>query len=129
MIRTHTIVSDTYRWLEDDNSTETAAWVEAQNKITVNYLRDISHNEKIINVRILSKKYHNLCFKNINNAVFVKSKYDLQNYRINDSNIINISSKTSYGIKKLLSIIFKNLSENHISENIYISRKDINHAL
>ena len=27
-------VADPCRWLEDDNSPETAAWVEAQNKVT-----------------------------------------------------------------------------------------------
>ena len=31
-------VADPYRWLEDDNSPETAAWVEAQNKVTFGYL-------------------------------------------------------------------------------------------
>ena len=36
-----TDVSDPYRWLEDDNSEETAAWVEAQNKVTFGYLEKI----------------------------------------------------------------------------------------
>jgi prolyl oligopeptidase len=34
-------VPDPYRWLEDDNSPETAAWVEAQNKVTFAYLERI----------------------------------------------------------------------------------------
>ncbi|MBA2525095.1 MAG: S9 family peptidase [Pyrinomonadaceae bacterium] len=36
-----TIVSDPYRWLEEDNSPERAAWVEAQNKVTFAYLEKI----------------------------------------------------------------------------------------
>ena len=34
-------VADPYRWLEDDTSAETAAWVEAQNKVTFPYLEKI----------------------------------------------------------------------------------------
>ncbi len=33
-----TEVTDSYRWLEDDNSAETKAWVEAQNQVTYGYL-------------------------------------------------------------------------------------------
>ncbi|MEO6220729.1 MAG: S9 family peptidase, partial [Ginsengibacter sp.] len=42
-----TIVSDPYRWLEDDNSTETKNWVEAQNKITEAYLSKIPFRDKV----------------------------------------------------------------------------------
>lgn len=34
-------VADPYRWLEDDNSAETAAWVEAENKVTQDYISKI----------------------------------------------------------------------------------------
>src|SRR6185312_7139418 len=40
-------VSDPYRWLEDDNSPETATWVEAQNKVTFGYLDSIPQRPKI----------------------------------------------------------------------------------
>lgn len=42
-----TEVADPYRWLEDDNSAETAAWVEEQNKVTFNYLESLPYREEI----------------------------------------------------------------------------------
>ncbi|KAF0215732.1 MAG: prolyl [Ignavibacteria bacterium] len=42
-----TKVTDPYRWLEDNNSAETAAWVEAQNKLTQSYLAQIPYRDKI----------------------------------------------------------------------------------
>ncbi len=40
-------VSDPYRWLEDDNSQETASWVTAQNEVTFDYLEQIPFREQI----------------------------------------------------------------------------------
>lgn len=42
-----TLVEDPYRWLEDDTSAETAAWVEAQNKVSFGYLEKIPFRDKI----------------------------------------------------------------------------------
>ena len=43
-----TQVADPYRWLEDDASEETAAWVEAQNKVTDAYLKKIPFRAKLL---------------------------------------------------------------------------------
>src|SRR5689334_3461521 len=40
-------VADPYRWLEDDNSPATAAWVEAQNKVTMPYLAAIPFRDRL----------------------------------------------------------------------------------
>ncbi|CAM4159210.1 prolyl oligopeptidase family serine peptidase [Zobellia nedashkovskayae] len=40
-------VADPYRWLEDDMSEETGAWVKAQNEVTFNYLEKIPFREAL----------------------------------------------------------------------------------
>ena len=42
-----TQVPDPYRWLEDDNSQETAEWVKAENRLTQDYLSKIPFRNKV----------------------------------------------------------------------------------
>ena len=42
-----TDVKDPFRWLEDDMSDETGQWVEAQNKVTFDYLDKIPYREEL----------------------------------------------------------------------------------
>ncbi len=42
-----TKVADPYRWMEHTESTETQAWIEAQNKITNSYLATITERDQI----------------------------------------------------------------------------------
>ena len=42
-----TKIADPYRWLEDDNSADTKAWVAAQNKVTFGFLETIPQRERI----------------------------------------------------------------------------------
>jgi len=42
-----TTVADPYRWLEDVDSPETRAWVEAENRVTFAYLEQIPERERI----------------------------------------------------------------------------------
>ncbi|WP_088893372.1 prolyl oligopeptidase family serine peptidase [Leptolyngbya ohadii] len=42
-----TQVADPYRWLEDPNSEQTKAWVEAQNQVSFGFLQEISSRDRI----------------------------------------------------------------------------------
>ena len=44
-----TAVVDNYRWLEDDRSKETEAWVKAENEVTFDYLSKIPYREQLKN--------------------------------------------------------------------------------
>jgi prolyl oligopeptidase len=43
-----TVVKDPYRWLEDDTSAATEAWVKEQNELTFGYLKSIPFREEIV---------------------------------------------------------------------------------
>ncbi len=42
-----TTIQDPYRWLEDDKSAETAAWVKTQNEVTFDYLNTIPFRKQL----------------------------------------------------------------------------------
>src|ERR1044071_5909084 len=42
-----TKVADPYRWLEDNDSPEVAAWVESENKVTFDYLWQIPYRKAV----------------------------------------------------------------------------------
>jgi prolyl oligopeptidase len=42
-----TLIADPFRWLEDDTSAETKAWVEAQNRVTFGYLDRIPYRDAL----------------------------------------------------------------------------------
>jgi prolyl oligopeptidase len=42
-----TRIAEPYHWLEDDKSEETKAWVEAENRVTFDYLSKIPYRDKI----------------------------------------------------------------------------------
>ena len=46
-------VADPYRWLENDTSAQTAAWVEAENKVTNAYLQKIPFRGKLLRKSVL----------------------------------------------------------------------------
>lgn len=64
-----TKVADPYRWLENDTSKETAAWVKEQNVVTQNYLKAIPFRDAI------KKRYETLFNYEKYSAPFKEGKY------------------------------------------------------
>ncbi len=76
-------VPDPYRWLEDDNSAETAAWVAAQNKLTFPYLEAIPYRRQITDRVKAVNKYAKYSAPSRRGPYFFFSKNDgLQNQSV-----------------------------------------------
>jgi prolyl oligopeptidase len=78
-----TQVPDPYRWLEDDNSEETKAWVGEQNKVTNSYLEKIPYRAQWLQRLEEISNYPRYSAPSRNNEYFYFSRNDgLQNQNI-----------------------------------------------
>ena len=78
-----TTVSDPYRWLEDDNALDTAAWVAAQNKLTFDYLSKIPYRSQVAArlKTVVNYPRYSAPFRKGNNIFFYKNS-GLQNQSV-----------------------------------------------
>ncbi|MCG6136501.1 MAG: prolyl oligopeptidase family serine peptidase [Nostoc sp. LLA-1] len=78
-----TLVTDTYRWLEDPDSEETKSWIEAQNKVTFDYLNEISVRKEIKQrlTKLWDYEKYGIPFKEGNNYFYFKND-GLQNQSV-----------------------------------------------
>jgi prolyl oligopeptidase len=78
-----TTVADPYRWLEDDNSAETLAWVEAENQVTFAYLEKIPYRSQLKQRLQELYNYPKYGIPSRNGAYYLWSKNDgLQNQSV-----------------------------------------------
>lgn len=116
-----TKVEDLYRWLEDDNATDTKAWVKEQNKVTEAYLSSIPYRNKIKTrlEQLWDYPKYGAPFKKGNYYYFYKND-GLQNqavlYRVKDLNeepevFIDPNTLSREGIAALGSLSFSKSGE------------------
>ncbi|MBC7881648.1 MAG: S9 family peptidase [Anaerolineae bacterium] len=76
-------VADPYRWLEDADSPQTAAWVEAQNAVTFGFLNTIAARETIKNrlTQIWNYERYGVPFRH-GNRYFLSKNTGLQNQSV-----------------------------------------------
>lgn len=91
-------------------------------KIGINRAIDVAKNSNINLVFIDNKKEKNI-FPDLKNKIFIKSKQDISKKSFKDKGFYNISSKTGYGIEKLLDKIKIKIEKETPSEKSYISRE------
>jgi prolyl oligopeptidase len=93
-----TKVADPYRWLEDTNSPETTAWVEAENKVTAEYLSHIPERAKIHDR--LTELFN---YERYSNAFEVAGKYFLfRNDGLQNQDILYVADKPDGAERVLL---------------------------
>ncbi|MGE4587201.1 MAG: prolyl oligopeptidase family protein [Mangrovibacterium sp.] len=78
-----TMVEDPYRWLENDTSEETAAWVNAQNEVTFAYLNSLPRRDEIRRqlTELMDYPKHGTPFKKAGKYFFFKND-GLQNQSV-----------------------------------------------
>jgi prolyl oligopeptidase len=78
-----TLVIDPYRWLENPDSEETRSWIEAQNKVTFDYLNEISVRKEIKQrlTKLWDYEKYGIPFKEGNNYFYFKND-GLQNQSV-----------------------------------------------
>lgn len=78
-----TRVADPYRWLEDPDSVETRAWIDAQNKVTFGYLNEIPQRAAIKErlTKLWNYERYGTPFKEANRYFFFKND-GLQNQSV-----------------------------------------------
>lgn len=105
-------VKDPYRWLEDDRSAKTEAWVKSQNLVTEKYLSEIPNRNKI-NTRLTElwnynkesapyKKGKNFfCYKNNGlqnqSVLYIKKNMDDKGEVLLDPNTLSVDGTISLG--------------------------------
>src|SRR5690349_21260451 len=78
-----TKVADPYRWLEDSDSAETAAWVEAENKLTFGYLAGLPERERFHSLLTRLYNYERYADPSIQGGRYFFSRNDgLQNQNV-----------------------------------------------
>ena len=78
-----TEVADPYRWLENDTSAETAAWVEAQRAVTADYFGHIPFREALLNRLTEMVNYERYSIPSKRHGRYFYSKNDgLQNQSV-----------------------------------------------
>ncbi|HUQ65112.1 MAG TPA: prolyl oligopeptidase family serine peptidase [Flavitalea sp.] len=78
-----TMVSDPYRWLENDTSVETKKWVTEQNELTFRYLGSIAFRDSIKNRLATVYNYERYSIPVLNNGFYYFFKNDgLQNQSV-----------------------------------------------
>jgi prolyl oligopeptidase len=76
-------VPDPYRWLEDDNAADTAAWVEAENKLTFGYLNKIPFRKSLTERVIALNNYEKVSAPSRKGPyVFFRKNDGLQNQSV-----------------------------------------------